>query len=178
MISPKNKEEKEDEPPFRRIKRIESYGDLIETKEITAAVRFQNVCVTLDRPTTLQSCTASVSKILSRCCSKIKKEKGDNETALLQNHSDSITKKKKKKKKMILKNVSGNLRPYRLCGVMGPSGCGKTTLLSAIANRLHAPARMSGGDIYLNNERCNTKEGGLPLDVLGRFFFFFSIRDG
>ena len=50
---------------------------------------------------------------------------------------------------------------------MGPSGCGKTTLLSAIANRLHAPARMSGGDIFLNNERCNTKEGGLPLDVLG-----------
>ena len=68
---------------------------------------------------------------------------------------------------MILKNVSGNLRPYRLCGVMGPSGCGKTTLLSAIANRLHAPARMSKGEILLNNKRVHTKEGGLPLDVLG-----------
>ena len=57
-ISPKSKEEKQDGPPLTsRIKRIESYGDLIEAKEITAAVRFQNVCVTLDRPTMFQSCT-------------------------------------------------------------------------------------------------------------------------
>ena len=105
-----------------------------------------------------------MTKVLSRCCANLKQSKNDNETALLENQRDVP---KKKKTKTILKNVSGNLRPYRLCGVMGPSGCGKTTLLSAIANRLHAPARMSGGDIFLNNERCNTKEGGLPLDVLG-----------
>jgi hypothetical protein len=154
----------EDEPPLiSRIKRIESYGDLIEAKEVTAAVRFQNICVTLDRPTAFQACTTSVSKILSSCCGAMKKKK-DNETALLEHDEE---RKNKHKPKMILKNVSGNLRPYRLCGVMGPSGCGKTTLLSAIANRLHAPARMSKGEILLNNKRVHTKEGGLPLDVLG-----------
>ena len=154
--------------PTRRIKRIESYGDLIEVKSITAAVRFQNICVTLDRPTAFQSCASSIKNSFLCAAKRKNKNVDSNDVPLLIEDQEKMKNKSKKDKpKMILKNVSGNLRPYRVCGVMGPSGCGKTTLLSAIANRLHAPARMSKGHIMLNGKKCETKEGGLPLDVLG-----------
>ncbi len=55
-----------------------------------------------------------------------------------------------------VKNVSFDLAPGEFLAIVGESGCGKSTLLFAIAQLLSNPARISGGNIYYQNQDLNT----------------------
>ncbi|GFX96113.1 ABC transporter G family member 22 [Trichonephila clavipes] len=56
-----------------------------------------------------------------------------------------------KKEKVILKNISGMVRPGEILAIMGPSGSGKTTLLNAIGGR----SPINSGMVTYNGENLN-----------------------
>ncbi|KAI8820078.1 uncharacterized protein EV422DRAFT_557828 [Fimicolochytrium jonesii] len=47
----------------------------------------------------------------------------------------------------IMRNVTGHLRPGRVCAVMGPSGAGKTTFVSLLTNK----APRTAGKVFIND---------------------------
>ena len=51
--------------------------------------------------------------------------------------------------KRVLQDVTGELRPGRICAVMGPSGAGKTTCLTALSGRVGAQGVVSGS-VFVN----------------------------
>ncbi|ORZ40610.1 hypothetical protein BCR44DRAFT_1425381 [Catenaria anguillulae PL171] len=48
---------------------------------------------------------------------------------------------------VILKDVTGEMRPAKLCAIMGPSGSGKSTLLHCLAGK----SKRTGGKVFLND---------------------------
>eukprot|EP00940_MAST-03C_sp_MAST-3C-sp2_P000735 g735.t1 len=190
-----NASESKSDLPGPSLKRIESYSELLEEKTHVAAVRFQNLTVSLDRSSALvdgASCIAdTVLFNLLRCCGKTtsaeradenpRKGKGSpklsrpllKESGRKSPRSPSRGQARRRRRRyrrrrhVILNSVSGNFRPYHVTAIMGPSGCGKTTLLSAVGNRLRSPAKLSSGRVLLNGKTCTSSTGGLPLDVIG-----------
>lgn len=60
------------------------------------------------------------------------------------------------KAKCILNNVSGVLRPGRMCLLLGPPGSGKTTLLKALAGQAQKAAPRVTGSITYNGLQLGT----------------------
>ncbi len=56
------------------------------------------------------------------------------------------------KDKEVLRDISFEVKPGELLGLLGPNGVGKTTLLKCI-NKIHAP---KSGDIFVNGYRIDT----------------------
>lgn len=51
-------------------------------------------------------------------------------------------------KKMVLDQISFNLKPHKIYGLLGRNGAGKSTLLKIINNRIFA----NGGEIYIDDQ--------------------------
>ena len=60
------------------------------------------------------------------------------------------------KNKQILFDVSGNLNPGEIMGLMGPSGSGKTSLLSILGDRTSRTIRVDGYIRYGNSKMCRS----------------------
>ncbi|MBA0684362.1 hypothetical protein Goari_025953 [Gossypium aridum] len=58
----------------------------------------------------------------------------------------------KKRKNLILKDVSGIVKPSRMTLLLGPPGAGKTTLLMALAGKLDRDLRSSGKVTYCGHD--------------------------
>ncbi|XP_035830174.1 pleiotropic drug resistance protein 3-like [Helianthus annuus] len=56
--------------------------------------------------------------------------------------------KSKRAKIIILKDVSGVIKPGRMTLLLGPPGCGKTTLLKALSGNLNKSLKISGEISY------------------------------
>ena len=63
------------------------------------------------------------------------------------------SKKEEGGRKKILKGVSGEVRPGRLCAIMGPSGAGKSTLLNCLAGRISG--KNVTGTIMVNGRKVD-----------------------
>lgn len=72
-----------------------------------------------------------------------------------------------------VENISLELNPGQILSLLGPSGCGKTTLLRLIAGF----ETIDHGEIYLNQRRIATAQGGLPPEQrsLGMVFQDFAL---
>ncbi|KAG0452467.1 hypothetical protein HPP92_025131 [Vanilla planifolia] len=58
----------------------------------------------------------------------------------------------KKRRNRILVDVSGSLKPSRMCLLLGPPGSGKTTLLLALAGKLSKKIKVAGKITYCGHE--------------------------
>lgn len=57
-----------------------------------------------------------------------------------------------KQKKVLINNLKGITRPFRVTAIMGPSGSGKTTLLNCLSGRLVSNNLEVYGKLRLNGE--------------------------
>jgi ABC-type multidrug transport system ATPase subunit len=77
-------------------------------------------------------------------------------TFSFQNLGYTIKGKKNNPDKVLLKNISGIVKPGSVLAIMGPSGAGKTTLLDVLANRSTKGLRQ--GTIKINGEEFTSHQ--------------------
>jgi len=65
-------------------------------------------------------------------------------------------------------DVSFNVEPGEILGIVGESGAGKSTVGNAIISLLEAPGYLSGGSIWLKNERIDDLDENLKSTIRGR----------
>ncbi|MEP4189682.1 MAG: ABC transporter ATP-binding protein, partial [Sneathiella sp.] len=69
---------------------------------------------------------------------------------------------------LAVNNVSLTVRPGEVLGVVGESGAGKSTIGNAVIGLLEPPGKMSGGDVYLKDEKINTLSDEKKRKIRGR----------
>ena len=70
--------------------------------------------------------------------------------------------------------VSFDLSPGEILGLVGESGAGKSTIGNGIVQLLSAPGRVSSGDIFLNNTKISTFSSKEIIKIRGsRVGFIF-----
>ncbi len=67
-----------------------------------------------------------------------------------------------------LKNVSLHIEPGEILGVVGESGAGKSLTGAAILNLLEPPGRISGGEIWLGEQRIDNLDAESMRQIRGR----------
>ncbi len=67
-----------------------------------------------------------------------------------------------------VKNVSMDISPGEVVGVVGESGAGKSTVGNAIINLLSVPGRIASGDIYLQNTQIAALDDTHMQSIRGR----------
>jgi peptide/nickel transport system ATP-binding protein len=73
-----------------------------------------------------------------------------------------------------VENVSFDLEPGEILGLVGESGAGKSTIGNGIVQLLSPPGRISGGDIYLDGEHVSALDDDEILKIRGsRVGFIF-----
>ena len=65
-------------------------------------------------------------------------------------------------------NISFDIAPGEILGVVGESGAGKSLTGAAIIGLLEPPGRIAGGEIYLEGQRIDQLDGDAMRHIRGR----------